>query len=690
MADPEKYKAWLDSNSDKAGTPDYVKVSEAYAQAQDTPYSDVSGPTGAGMTPAMRDEQSATDPNSFGNIARRAVAGRLANIPDFGIALANLGSKYGVFPETKLPYISPMIVKAAGGLDMPADAPWWQRVGEGMLSMSPTAFIKSPVKTLASTAGAIGGAEGGAALGNAIGVDPELLSIVGGVTGGHARTLVPDAGRASTAALYRNSGKDNAGAIYDAAVRTGTTPTGAMLGNQAVQRLEQVLERQPGSGPTIVAAREQARNQFTNAARGVPEAAGATMREPTDIARATQATTGEALAGLEERNSSRQQQMQDQIGPNTPINVAAVDRTMSRLIDPTVSPLETGEHPSIQAKLDNLRAMYQPPDPTNPAVQGPPSPEVRQAPFVNWRNNLLRSNDGAPPMTRNASTPITQDARQAYRDTAIANGVPPHQYDVTQMLSRMLNDPGGHRDTLGPLAPPERPAPAPLPPIENPKGVTDLSTVFNRLPSLTDPQGMQNLRGSVNAGLGVTAGEPRINDIFASRINDLLDKTLLKREESALGPINYADTLRKDVDPQALSQSVGPQGAQTLQDVATLSRAFHRPTVSGGGTRSIMDVVNNTRRAATPLAAGALSLLLGHDPGAAAGIGATALGVSEALNRLGPIDRMRTAMLNSPSAGAAMAGRPVPYTGIDINDIRSTLKALEASTPYGPPQAQAQ
>ena len=690
MADPEKYKSWLDSNSDKAGTPDYVKVAEAYAQAQDTPYSDVSGPTGAGMSPTMRDEQSATDPNTFGNVARRAVAGRIASIPDFGIALANLGSKYGVFPETKLPYISPMIVKAAGGLDMPADAPWWQRVGEGALSMSPTALVKAPVKTLASTAGAIGGAEGGAALGNAIGVDPELLSIVGGVGGGHARTLVPDAARAATAALYRNSGRANAGEIYDAAARTGTTPTGAMLGNQDVQRLEQVLERQPGSGPTIVAAREQARNQFTNAARGVPEAAGATMRDPTEIGRAAQATTGEALAGLEDRNSSRQQQMQNQIGPDTPINVAGVDRTMSRLTDPAVSPLETGEHPSIQAKLDNLRAMYPPPDPTNPAVQGPPVPEVRQAPFVNWRNNLLRSNDGAPPMTRNASTPITQDARQAYRDTAIEHGVPPHQYDSTQMLSRMLNDPGGHRDTLGPLAPPTRPAPAPLPPIENPKGVTDLSTVFNRLPSLADPQGMKDLRGSVNAGLGVTAGEPRINDIFASRINNLLDNTLLWRGESALGPSKFAETMRKNVDPQALVESVGPQGAKTLQDVATLSEAFHRPTVSGGGTRSIMDVTKNFRRAGAPLAAGAMSLLFGHDPGTAVGVGAAASGLNEALSRIGPIDRIRAAMLNSKSAGAAMAGRPVPYSGIGINDIRSTLKALEASTPYGPPQSQAQ
>ena len=202
--------------------------------------------------------------------------------------------------------------------------------------------------------------------------------------------------------------------------------------------------------------------------------------------------------------------------------------------------------------------------------------------------------------------------------------MPLGQFNSTQMLSRQINDPGGYRDTLSPLAPPTLPQQAPLPPRLNPAGTTDLSTIFNRLPALSDPQGMQNLRGAVNSAQGVTAGDPAVNNIFASRINDLLDRTLLRRGEYAPGPIDFAEAIQKKADQQGLVQSVGPQGTQTLQDVATLAEAFHRPTVSGGGTRSIMDVVNNVRRASTPLAAGALSLLAGHDPNTALGIGAGA------------------------------------------------------------------
>ena len=64
-----EYKGWLDSNPDKVGTPDYVKVSDAYAKSQDDPFSDVSGPAGVGMSPTMTDEASRTDPNTVGNIA---------------------------------------------------------------------------------------------------------------------------------------------------------------------------------------------------------------------------------------------------------------------------------------------------------------------------------------------------------------------------------------------------------------------------------------------------------------------------------------------------------------------------------------------------------------------------------------------------------------------------------------------
>jgi hypothetical protein len=145
MAEIDDIVAWGEANKDKAGTPEFVQKAERYKQlksgaAAATPSvasidaAPIGGIPSVGKLGAIRAEDS---PNSAANIAQRAVINRLAAVPDFATSVFNLGSKYGVFPETRLPYLGQMANEYLGGKAMPADAPWWQRWGEGLLSASP-------------------------------------------------------------------------------------------------------------------------------------------------------------------------------------------------------------------------------------------------------------------------------------------------------------------------------------------------------------------------------------------------------------------------------------------------------------------------------------------------------------------------------------------------------------------------
>jgi hypothetical protein len=114
-------------------------------------------------------------------------------------------------------------------------------------------------------------------------------------------------------------------------------PTAGMLGNQGIQDLEASLQRKPGSGPTIDAARLQARQEMTNAVQGVANAQGATTARPTVIGQQARTVAGNALDALERESSAAQHTLEHDVGERTPINVGGLDRQMADLI---------GQHPS--------------------------------------------------------------------------------------------------------------------------------------------------------------------------------------------------------------------------------------------------------------------------------------------------------------------------------------------------------
>lgn len=689
MATPEQMRTWLESNPDKAGTTDFVKVKDAYdtATAGTTAAApsvgatdqlfpagvsqtslgrrgDSTGPSWNAPTPAappsdlptvqekLVADRGAESPNSINNLIDRNLTNRLTMLHDIPAAAYNIGARYLGYPDKQVQAWGPQMREAAGSKEMPEDAPLWQRLLEGVaaggrIKGAAGVPVVSAQSLIPATTGAVGG-ELGQKLATAAGIDPQLGGLLGGALGGAGPRATGNLVRAGTAAMYRGYGAPNAPQLYEQGQRNNVRMTGASLGNPTISDLEATLGARPGSGPTVMAGRRDMRNDIQDVIQGVADQQGATMRRAPLIGTAVRDAAVAARDDLQQRSSGRQQAMEDQIGAQTPVNVASLDRTISRLPGQTTPELSD---PAI-ARLNTLRRMYPEPDEN---VQGPPAPEVAYGRLKDWRSNLLNTYEGKPPLANTVANPIKIEARGLMRDTAEQQGVPGHQFDVTQARTRAFTGEGGHAETTG--------------------NVADRSNrgAFKYLMQggEGDPQRLQDFRRDVNAAQGVTVGEPLVNSLYGSHLNQLLDTVFNTRKGSALGPIKFADRI-DEMDPRSLGQFAGgPQGAQRIQDAADLSRALHRPTVQGGGANALIDGITQ-----------GVNKLTG--PVAGLATGEPAIATVSALAKMlpfHPINNARIAMLNSPSAAAAMAGRPTPFRPhVSINDISSALAALQGAT----------
>jgi hypothetical protein len=280
-----------------------------------------------------------------------------------------------------------------------------------------------------------------------------------------------------------------------------------------------------------------------------------------------------------------------------------------------------------------------------------------------WSGGLRRNIEGYPPLAEHHATPIQHSMREAMRNTAIQQGVPPQLFDAAQTLTRDLTrDDTGYRDTLGPTA-----------------EATNKSAYKQLLRGGEgDPEGLESFRTGANAAMG-PAGDPAVNSIFGSHLQRILNETFNRRRGHAPGPINYAERI-EEIDPQSLRQfGGGAAGAQVLEDVAALARQLHRPTTQGGSSKAFADVAGTALgNVVKPVLAGATAVASGADAGTSAGLAALASKIP-----WHPINNARTRRLESDPALAAMAGRPTPFLpGVDINDIRSALTAIQGATRY--------
>jgi hypothetical protein len=284
--------------------------------------------------------------------------------------------------------------------------------------------------------------------------------------------------------------------------------------------------------------------------------------------------------------------------------------------------------------------------------------------FKDWNSVLRQKAENLPPLAQNQVGPIRDTSRDLMRDTAIQQGVPGHQFDAVQGRTRALTrEDTGYRDTLGPIA--DR-SPG--------KAYSYLLKGGEQ-----DPQRLTDFRTGINASQGVTAGEATTGGILGSHINRILDQTFLKDRANAPGPIRFADRINSIHDDSLPQYAGGPQGAQTLTDIAALARELHRPTVQGGASKAAADVMGQAAGAfSKPLLTGGAMALGGADAGTAAMTAALASKIP-----WHPINNARTAMMQSDPALAAMAGRPTPFLPhVDINGLKAAMLAMQGSQIY--------
>jgi len=162
MAEPtfEAIESWLLDNSDKEGTPDYVKMSNAYRALDpqgpapavgaknisfgedmmtrlkfglgiDTPDTSAGRDAAAlNLDDIMAAKRLTSDPRSLSNRADRVMAGAIGGVPDLGIGVYNAGARMVGSPDSQVEYLTPKMLNNAGVPALPEDAPWYERLGE--------------------------------------------------------------------------------------------------------------------------------------------------------------------------------------------------------------------------------------------------------------------------------------------------------------------------------------------------------------------------------------------------------------------------------------------------------------------------------------------------------------------------------------------------------------------------------
>jgi hypothetical protein len=681
MDETAEYKAWLDKNADKAGTPDYVKVAEAYAKSQDTPFSDFSGPAGVGMAPGMRDEASATDPNTPLNIARRVVTGAVTGLPDVGIAGVNALSRAGVLPQIptdsgQLPYLGPMAIKATGGLPLAADASTTQQLLEGGASallgggaqaaaraamLAPTAgrairavLTKLGTSTALPTIASHKGGEYGENIAEMMKVDPETGALIGSLLGGAA----PGAARAAPARFtdwrYRGQGKPNAPEIAAAAAAEGIQLPASALGNESIRLRENSYANRFGDLGYTNRLRSTARDQTGQGWNEMATDRGAQDPMPSRGSLGTDlgAIAQDAAAEGNQLVSARQEYLQQRAAPTGDISglIAEMRRIANSTDAITAQPIET--------RIAGLESRL-PRDPVTGDITSYETP-YQHVKDSRTGTRVASTNVGGVPGHYAGQV---EDAHTAFmRDAAVRGGLSPQAFDRIQEFTARLK---GINDITGEKGP--------IPRLEDITRQTTANpeTGYNFL-----KRGEQK---PANLSLLLQTQRPEVNTLLGDYIRRIGQETINDPNQGAGGP-RLLGTRMENMNEQSRPLLFGPQ-EQRAQNLALVARALNAPTRQGG--------LGQTMGQVTPSIPGALTAgEIGSNLGAATGI-PFASSIGRTLGYMaGPAQRFVGAhMMQHPAALNALARGPRP-NNYGYSDLIAAITA--ASTPLaerGPPLA---
>lgn len=428
------YANWLRANKDKQGTPDFVKVADAYRT----------------LRQPQLDAQTAPQPgflSRLGGMAERAAANVVTGPYDMAASgvngIANVAGKLGMADDgTRLPYAGPALRAKLGIPEQPANASLPERVLETAANVAlqrrlPGASeYKGVLPELGHVARTTAGIEGGGELGQLVGGDTGRM--VGSVLGGGGANIAANLATRPLSAL----GGENAGEVYDAAQRIGVRPTAGEVGNQGVKTVEKAF----GAYPLIGAFIDRARNQSAEGLQGVRDRAAGAINEGSPPINEAHGPGFAFLEAARQGNgrisnqlSGEQNALEDAIGSNAATDVRptvdALRSLGSTTTDSRTSPMAARAQELLNMATGGPTSRFPSPftpaaSPTDalnnvrPVPMGPAGPEgaVPYGVVKDVRTDLGRELNGMEGIDAHQAAPIYSALTQAMRDTADSRG----------------------------------------------------------------------------------------------------------------------------------------------------------------------------------------------------------------------------------------------------------------------------
>jgi hypothetical protein len=698
---------WGQENQHLKGTPEYDAVGERFKRLRDgagggpptAPTTETlpeitvkpnepppeTGPVATPPQGAPAAPAAPGDPYSFYNTAARIGGSALTGIPDLAIALGNAGSRAGIFPETKIPYLGPMALNAVGAEPLPADASTTRQLLEGGASAllggggaaiargiaaAPTALqaIRAALtrltgSTVAPTVASHYGSQVGEAAGRAAGVDPETSALFGAILGGGAAGGAAPGRQSYIDWKYRGMGGPNAAATAAAARTEGVQLPASALGNDTIRMRENSYANRYGSSGFTQDRRMQARDQTGAALNDAIDARGSLNPTPTtgDIGAAVGDIARTNADDLRTRVSAPQEALAQQVGPGAigdwqPVLDAL--RQAAGQTDPiTARPLETRAN-AIEGRF--------PRDPQTGAIL---NTNATYNQLRDFRSGTRIAGEGMDPIPSRYAGDVEAAATREMRGTAVNQGVTPNMFDRTQERYAAAMGEGGPHEQLTGVA--ERAG-------------TNAASGYNYLKQgEQDPARLRMLEATSQPQQRGQGPSP-LDQTLGDYLRYIGNQTINSRNQGAPGPRQFATRI-ENMMPESLDVFGGAQ-RDRIERLALIARSLNAPTRQGGLGQTMGNINQGIPGALT---AGEVGHSIGSAASAATGVPGGGTAGRVAGYSLGPIRRAiggRT--MQSPTALNALEGRPF-QSDYSIADLAAAITAASAaaSGPGGPPLA---
>jgi hypothetical protein len=695
---------WGQENQHLKGTPEYEAVGERFKRLRDgagggppstAPTTETlpeitvrpnepppeTGPVATPPQGAPAAPAAPSDPYSFYNTAARIGGSALTGIPDLAIALGNAGSRAGIFPQTKIPYLGPMALNAVGAEPLPADASTTRQLLEGGASAllggggaaiargiaaAPTALqaIRAALtrltgSTVAPTVASHYGADIGEAAGRALKVDPETAALFGAILGGGAAGGAAPGRQSYIDWKYRGMGRPEAPQVAAAAAREGVQLPASALGNDTIRMRENSNANRWGSSNFTQDRRMQARDQTGAAWNDVADARGSLNPTPTtgDIGAAVGDIARTNAEDLRTRVSAPQEALAQQVGPGAVADwqpvLDALRQAAGQTDAITARPLETRAN-AIEARF--------PRDPVTGAILDTRGTYNQLRDF---RSGTRIAGEGMDPIPSRYAGDVEAAATREMRGTAVNQGVTPNQFDRTQERYAAAMGEGGPHEQLTGVA--ERAG-------------TNAASGYNYLKQgEQDPTRLRMLEATSQPTARGQGPSP-LDQTLGDFLRLIGNQTINNPNQGAPGPRQLASRIR-GITPESLDVIAGPQRGR-VDDLAMIAQALNQPTRQGGLGQTMGQINRDIPASMTATA-------LGHQLGSATGLPGGATAGMTLGYLLGPARRaIGGRAMQSPTALNALAGRPY-QSDYGIADLAAAITAASAaaSGPGGPPLA---